>query len=74
MEFAVSARTRLPDIGFLQMTDGLGIPTIPGDGQLFTMADGITIIHTVGFGFQIMNGVPHGYRGADLPDITDGLR
>jgi hypothetical protein len=58
--------------GYLPMTAGRGFPTIPGDGQPSTMAAGITMMFTVGFGFLMMNGVLLGYRGEDLPVTTVG--
>lgn len=51
---------------------GLGYLIIPGAGLHFTMAVGITIIHMVGFGFQIINGVLPGLRGEEPVAIMAG--
>ena len=50
----------LTAIGYLLMKAGHGSLIIRGDGRLFIMVAGFTILITVGYGFRITNGDPDG--------------
>jgi len=61
-------------IGSMLMRDGLGFLIIHGDGHLFIMDDGFTILIMGGNGCRIMNGAPDGSPGEVQMITTVGLR
>jgi len=63
---------RLTVIGYSQIWDGHGFLIIHGDGRLFTMVAGTSILFTDQCGFPITNGARVGSPGEDQQIITAG--
>src|SRR5687767_6383396 len=71
----VSGLTAQTVIGFIPMiTNGCGSQIMNGDGGLFTMAAGFTMIIMAGSGCRATNGRPHGFAGAPAVIIMAGRR
>jgi len=64
----------LTDIGYSPMRGGHGFLIIHGDGRLFTMVAGTTMLLMDPCGSRVMNGVRDGLPGEDQKVITDGRR